>query len=220
MEKKERKNEVVLLLLALLPIVYMLISWKSLPEPVPVHYGINMQPNGYQSKRSLVICMTLFNAAFYLLFKYIYKIDPKRKIAPGSKIYLVIRFAMGILLSVLGLVMIFMAQNQAAASVGNKIILFLIGALFIVLGNYLPVVKQNYFIGIRTPWTLDNEAVWQRTHRVGGKVFVIGGILIVLSAFFSDPRISFAVMTGVACGIATFAVGYSWYLFHKMKKTS
>jgi uncharacterized membrane protein len=219
MEKKEKRNEVVLLLLAILPIVYLFISWKSLPEPVPVHYGVDMQPNGYQSKRSLAICMVLFTAAFYLLFKYIYKIDPKRKIAPGSKVYTILRFAIGILISALGLLIVIMAQSQAAADLGQKIILYLVGALFIVLGNYLPVVKQNYFIGIRTPWTLDNEVVWQKTHRVGGRVFMVGGVLIILSAFFSDPRISFAVLLTVSLVIALFAVVYSWFLFNKLKKT-
>lgn len=61
-----------------------------------------------------------------------------------------------------------------------------VGMLFIVLGNYMPKIKPNYFIGIRTPWTLENEVVWQKTHRVGGKVFVIMGVLIMFTIFVTS----------------------------------
>lgn len=61
-----------------------------------------------------------------------------------------------------------------------------IGVLFIVLGNYLPKIKPNYFIGIRTPWTLENETVWQKTHRLGGKVFVVMGVLMMFTAFVAN----------------------------------
>ncbi len=59
-----------------------------------------------------------------------------------------------------------------------------VGALLIVLGNYMPKIKPNYFIGIRTPWTLESEAVWNKTHRLGGKVFIAMGMLSMLTAFW------------------------------------
>ncbi|MCD6067789.1 MAG: hypothetical protein K0S33_2615 [Bacteroidetes bacterium] len=218
MERKEKRNEVVLLLLAVLPVVYLLISWNALPDPVPVHYSVNMVPNGYQSKISLLLCLVLFNAAFYVLFKYIHRIDPKKKINPQSRIYTILRFATGVLLSFLGMLMLVMAQDQTLVLAGNKLIVLFVGVLFIVLGNYLPVVKQNYFIGIRTPWTLDNESVWTKTHRVGGKLFFIGGLLIAGAAFFPDPEISFWIVMSVTIGVAVFSILYSFLIFRREKR--
>jgi uncharacterized membrane protein len=73
-----------------------------------------------------------------------------------------------------------------------------IGVLFIVLGNFLSKVKSNYFFGIRTPWTLASETVWNKTHRLGGKVFIMAGVLLAMSGLSPErlrlPLFAFAIM--------------------------
>ncbi|MCD6453745.1 MAG: SdpI family protein, partial [Candidatus Aminicenantes bacterium] len=98
-----------------------------------------------------------------------------------------------------------------------KLINILIGVLFVFLGNYLPGIKPNYFVGIRTPWTLENETVWRKTHRVGGWSFVLIGILIIFSVFLPASW-STTVLLILVCAVAFFLVLYSYILWWKISK--
>jgi uncharacterized membrane protein len=89
-----------------------------------------------------------------------------------------------------------------------------LGLLFIILGNYMPKVKTNYFIGIRTPWTLANETVWTRTHRFGGKVFFISGIIILVSAFAPSSIRAVLLIASIVC-IAVVPMVYSYAVYKK-----
>lgn len=214
MEAKERRNEWILILLPVLPLIYFLLVWNSLPENIPVHYGIDMKPNGYQSRLSLFISMTAFLGGFYLLFRYIHLLDPKKKLKENSKVLKILRFVMAFLSTAVCMLLLIMAQQMVSARNGNALVIFTVAATFIILGNYLPVVKQNYFIGIRTPWTLQNESVWVKTHRVGGRLFVIAGVILGLSLFFS-PEITFGILIGEVAAIAVFSFVYSYLEFRK-----
>jgi uncharacterized membrane protein len=90
-----------------------------------------------------------------------------------------------------------------------------LGLLFIILGNYMPKVKTNYFIGIRTPWTLANETVWARTHRFGGKVFFIGGIIMIASAFAPSSIRTVLLIASIVC-IAIVPMVYSYAVYRKV----
>ncbi|HEC65671.1 MAG TPA: SdpI family protein, partial [bacterium] len=89
-------------------------------------------------------------------------------------------------------------------------ILFALGIMFIILGNFLGKVRQNYFVGIKTPWTLNNEEVWQKTQRVGGWMMVIAGILLLIEAFFFQW--AFSVMIGIIVLILIVPVVYSYVI--------
>lgn len=97
-----------------------------------------------------------------------------------------------------------------------KLVPITIGILLIVLGNYMPRIKFNWFVGIKTPWTLSNEEVWKGTHRFAGYMFVIAGVLIVISAFLPAPFNVIAVLTGVVLA-AVFSIAYSYFLYVGVK---
>jgi len=99
----------------------------------------------------------------------------------------------------------------------NMVMPIAMSLLFIILGNYLGKIRQNWYVGIKTPWTLDNEEVWNKTHRLGGKLYVTTGFLGILSIIL-PPTIRFAVVVGGILVSSLWAVVYSYVLFRKIKK--
>lgn len=219
MEKNQKRNEIMLIIISLIPIVFFIFSWNDLPDPMPTHFNINMEPDDYSSRTSALIFITGTMVAMFLLFKYIPRIDPKGKIKMHSKVYVIIRFIMAILMAFIAVLFIINAQMKVSEQLISGGVCISLGAVFIGLGNYLPVIKQNFFVGIRTPWTLSSEAVWTKTHRVGGKLMVIGGVLMLGAAFI--PNIVGGVIASVIVLVAMMLglVIYSFVLFKKEKKS-
>ncbi|CAG9614055.1 Immunity protein SdpI [Bacillus rhizoplanae] len=93
----------------------------------------------------------------------------------------------------------------------------IVGILFLVIGNYLPQCKPNFFVGIRTPWTLSNEEVWRKTHRFSGKVFIVLGIIMCLSIFAPVTWKSYIVLTTVLAGVVITML-YSYFAYKKEMK--
>lgn len=111
------------------------------------------------------------------------KFDPKKEsYGRFQKSYRIVNAALAFFFLLLHIATL--AYNLGVPVDVGRLVLIGVGVLFIVLGNYMPKIKPNYFIGIRTPWTLESEAVWNKTHRLGGKVFIVMGILSMLTAFW------------------------------------
>lgn len=111
------------------------------------------------------------------------KFDPKKEsYSRFQKSYRIVNAALACFFLLLHIVTL--AYNLGVPVDVGRLVPIGVGVLFIVLGNYMPKIKPNYFIGIRTPWTLESEAVWNKTHRLGGKVFIAMGILSMLTAFW------------------------------------
>ena len=92
-----------------------------------------------------------------------------------------------------------------------------LGLLFIFMGQLISKAKRNFFIGIRTPWTLSSDTVWNQTHRVGGKLFMAAGVLALLGAFFPDAAIWFVMLP--IFGVTIFTMVYSYFLYAAEQKT-
>ena len=118
-------------------------------------------------------------------------------------------------MSVLALFIIYMAKNQSVAN--PNYIFLLMGVLFIIFGNYFKTIKANYFIGIRTPWTLESEIVWKETHKMGGKIWFIGGLLIILSCLIFEKEINAVIFLIITAIMVLVPVVYSYLLFKKQK---
>ncbi|HZV13346.1 MAG TPA: DUF1648 domain-containing protein, partial [Candidatus Kapabacteria bacterium] len=167
------KKEWLLWLFLALPFIYTAIIWNSLPDKVPTHWDMNNHVNGYSSKAFAGFFAPCFNVGLYLFFCGLFwalpRIDPRKasyenmgdtlyKIRAGVTIFMTLMF--------LFIMNSMLTQNPVIAT---KAIAVLMMLLFIVLGNYMRTLRPNYFVGIRTPWTIDNPEVWIRTHDVGGK---------------------------------------------------
>jgi uncharacterized membrane protein len=109
------------------------------------------------------------------------------------------------------------AANNESVKNPNYIVL-IIGLLFVFLGNYFKTIKPNYFIGIKTPWTLENETVWKETHSLAGKMWFVGGLIIVFSSLILSKEANFTLFTVITVIIALVPVIYSYIFFKQLEK--
>lgn len=212
------KKELPILVIVLLPFIYLAYIWNELPSKVPIHWNIKGEIDRYGDKTELIIIPFLLPLLVYLIFLVVPKIDPKNKLNKmGGKLQ-TIKFLLTTFMSILALFIIYTAKNQSFTN-PNYIVL-IIGVLFIILGNYFKTIKPNYFIGIRTPWTLENETVWKKTHKLGGKMWFIGGVLIVILSPFLSKSLNFTIFMIITGVITIIPIAYSYLIYKNEKKTA
>lgn len=205
------KKELPILAIVLLPFIYLGYVWNELPSKVPMHWNIKGEIDRYGDKSELIIIPFLLPLLVYLIFLVVPKIDPKNKLNQmGGKLQ-AIKFLLTTLMSILALFIIYTAKNQSFTN--PNYIVIIIGVLFIVIGNYFKTIKPNYFIGIRTPWTLENETVWKKTHKLGGKMWFIGGILIVILSLILNKSLSFTIFMIITGVITIIPIAYSYLIY-------
>ncbi|MBL7741706.1 MAG: SdpI family protein [Chitinophagaceae bacterium] len=199
------------------PSVYLAIIWSRLPEKVAVHFDLQGNPDRYGSKNELlvtVIVLTVITMLAYLLLTNIYRIDPK-KYAAGNKDRLQsIAFAVVLLLAVV-LCLIIYSSSQGSIKLGIGFIFAAVGLMLAVVGNYLPNMKPNYFAGLRLPWTLENEDNWKKTHRLAGKMFFAGGLLLAVICLFTSPLASIIIFFAGTLIMILVPCVYSYRLYKR-----
>lgn len=211
------KKELPLILITMIPAIFLWYVWKELPMEVPLHWNIQGEVDRYGSKNELIWLTTLLPIFMYLLFLFVPLIDPKKKIAMmGGKFY-TIRFFLTLFLSVLFTFIIYSVKEQTLTN--PNYLFMIIGIFYVVLGNYFKTIKPNYFIGIRTPWALENETIWKNTHRLAGKLWVIGGLLIIISCFVFNQETALAIFLIITAIITLIPVSHSYFQFKKLAST-
>lgn len=209
------KNELPIVGLVLLPFVYLAFVWNQLPDEVPVHWNFEGEIDRYGNKTSLLLIPILLPLLTYLVFVLIPKIDPKNNLNKMGNKFQKLKFALTAFMSVLALFIIYSAKNQ---SLGNpNYLILLVGLLYIILGNYFKTIKPNYFIGIRTPWTLENDYIWQKTHKFGGILWFFGGLIIIILSLVLDTNLNNIFFLGISAVITILPILYS-YLMSKADK--
>lgn len=179
------KNLLVLGLLCL-PYVYLYFIYDGLPDQVGLHFGADMKPDRMGPKSELwsttSIMMGIALAAYLIVTNLSY-LDPKNQnlqsVAQIDKISLLVV----LLMSCLSCYIIYSAYS---GYIGNALTIIL-GGFMAILGNLMHNIKPNYFIGMRMPWTLDNENNWRKTHQFGSKIWVAGGLITMLASFLTSP---------------------------------
>lgn len=207
MIKKNLKTLIISSVLILLPVLVGVILWNQLPEQIPTHWNAAGEVDGWSSKAFAVFCLPGILLAAQWLCTLGAGADPKSK-NHSEKVLQLVLWIIPLLSNVLLAITYATALGQ---SVPVEIIMpVLIGIVFIIIGNYMPKCKQNYTIGIKIPWTLNSEENWNKTHRFAGKLWVVCGLLIVLSGFFGG----FWIFAAVALVMVLVPVIYS-YLLHR-----
>lgn len=208
--KVSKKEMILSVILCLLPIVPGLILWEKLPEQVPTHFGLNNEPNGYSSKVFAVFGLPAFMAALDALCLFGLSSDPRAEKHSKALDRIMLWFIPGlsILMSSLCLFMAIGKRINIAL-----VMQLLIGAVFIVVGNYLPKCRRNYTMGIKLPWTLNDDDNWNYTHRLGGFLWVIAGLIEIVNAFIGSPWVFFAVIFMAA--IIPVTASYIYYRRHR-----
>jgi len=209
------KKESPLIGIVLAPFVYLAIIWNTLPEKVPTHWNYKGDVDKWGDKYSLIALLFLLPVLTYVSMLVIPKIDPKKKIEQMGGKYYQLKFILVLFMSTLVFIILQISVNQSTSS--PNLIFIAVGALLIALGNYFTVIQPNYFIGIKTPWTLENKEVWKLTHILAGKLWIIGGLLIVLGSLTIDKSV-FIYLFIVTIAILTLVpVIYSYIKFKELK---
>jgi uncharacterized membrane protein len=186
-------------------------AWPQLPDRLPVHWNIHGEADGWGNKFMGLLFMPLTTLGLYLLLLLLPLIDPgKANYKNFQKVYGIIRVVF----------VVYMAAIYAATLVAafghsvnmTTVILPLVGVLFIVLGNFLGKIRPNWFVGIRTPWTLSSQLSWDKTHRLAGWLFILMGLLFFLVALIQTTWSLLAMLVIDACLIA-WLVLYSYLVY-------
>lgn len=216
MKLSERiKKDWPILLLMMIVLVVSIVLYPSLPEKVPSHWNIKGEIDAYSSKLFGVLGINMMNIVMYFLFIILPNLDPRREnyMKFGSA-YNLIRYVMHLFFVMMQIVIL-------TASFGYEVdVAFLItvgvGIMFVLLGNVMGKIKHNYFVGIKTPWTLADERVWVKTHRFSAPLWVVGGIIVIISAFFGGMA-SFITLMIVTVAMVIIPLVYSYKCFKEIK---
>ncbi|MFN1836195.1 SdpI family protein [Balneola sp. MJW-20] len=211
------KKEWPILILLTLPFIASAFIWEQVPETVPTHFNIHGEADDYGPKWMLLIMIPGIAVLTYLLMVFLPSIDPKRKIESTQKPIAGIRMVITLFFIALYAVTVLIAMGKQVDI--NTFVTIGIGLLFMILGNYMNSVKPNYFIGIRTPWTLEDPRVWKKTHRLGSKLWLLGGGMLILGQllFGGNEVISSTVIGVVIVPLAVIPIVYSYILFKKLE---
>jgi uncharacterized membrane protein len=191
------------------------LFWNQLPDPMPSHWNAAGEINGYMPKFWGIWLMPLMTLGITLLLALVPSIDPlKANIEKfrGFYNFFIIGFV---------IYMIYIYALTLAAALGIKfnmsyMMLPAMGLLFVALSFLIKNAKRNFFIGIRTPWTLSNDDVWDKTHALGAQSFRIGGLIAMISILFGERGFWLFM---IAILLATFVpVVYSYILWRKLQK--
>jgi uncharacterized membrane protein len=217
------KNKLNWLEAALLvaPLIALLAFWNHLPARVPIHWNLRGEIDGWSSK-TFILLLPLISLGIILLLHILPRFDPKLGHAGGGQ---------GRMQSVLGILRLALATffgvifwMQLAASLGHSVAVGRIVPaatllLLATIGNYSSNLRPNYFVGLRTPWTLESPETWRATHRLGGRLMFFGSVLLLVLQFFLSESTFVFLFTASALLLVAWALWYSWHHFHTQGAT-
>jgi uncharacterized membrane protein len=215
----KKNTNIVTAILLILTLAGILISYESLPQIIPTHWGINGEVNETGPKSTIWIFYGLM-IGVNILFIVIANIDPKKhNYKIFEKSYNIFRIVFNIFF--IGIIaLIVMAAKGNSIFNTTRSIMFLTGILLTVIGNYLPKFKPNYTTGIKTPWTLASEDVWKKTHRISGPLWVGGGIVISISSLIVSTNLTIIILLIVVAVLTLISTGYSYFAYKKEQDKS
>lgn len=216
MIKNNKGKAIVSTLILLLPMLAGLVLWNHLPERMPIHWNAAGELDGWAGKPFAVLALPGFLLGLHWFCLIYTSLDPKAKNQSPK--------ALGIIFWICPVISVLINAMMYAAALGISVsvpmlVTLMSGLLFIVIGNYLPKCTSNYTIGIKIMWTLDSEANWNATHRFAGKVWVVGGLLVMLCAFLPSNVMFWTMLAAsLTLGIAPIAYSYLYYRKHGVGK--
>lgn len=216
-DKTKSRLKINWFMIALILSLYVLgyFLYPYLPEQVPSHWNMAGEVDGYSSRTFHVLFFPSLILFLYIIMSFAPALDPRpESYKKFQNIYEGFRWLM-----VGFLILLYVATTLFALgyplSIG-KIVRFALGLLLAFIGNYFGKIKHNYTFGIKTPWTLASEEVWNKTHRVSGPLWVIAGLIWMLSIFIAE-KLSFAICMGSLILVSLYGSIYSYILFNKLK---
>ena len=190
MIKRNKGTLILTSVILLLPMVIGIMIWNKLPEQVPMHWNVNGEVDGWGSKGFVVFGFPLIMLGFQWCGVFVTSLDKASKDMKGKPVQLVLWIYPFISLLVHSLVYTKVLGYDLSVEV---IMPLAMGLMFMVIGNFLPKCKRNRTVGIKLPWTLNDDENWNKTHRFAGKLWVIGGAVIMATAVFGSFIVFFII---------------------------
>lgn len=204
-------------LFAVIALLFSAVVFTKLPDQVPVHFDLKGQPDDWMARRYAAFAMPLFAVLITLMFNVLPNISPRRaNMDRFSDTYwtianMVVAFICVLHVLVLGRSLGWPVDVTTAT-------LLCVGIMFMMMGNVLPRTRSNWWLGIRTPWTMESETVWRATHRLAGKTFMLGGVITVVAALLPAELRPWIAMA--ALGIAGFVPVIYSYLYWRRENAA
>lgn len=209
------KKEWYIIILLIVPFGASAYLWNDLPDMVPTHFNIYGEADDWGPKWVNAIMFPAIGLATYLSLIFLPFIDPKKRIESRQKPIAAIRMLLSLFM--VGLYAFMMAKSMGSELEVRIYVHVAIGFLILILGNYMPSLKQNYFIGVKTPWTLESEMVWKKTHRITAKLWTVGGLILVLIPFLISNQNIYWSICGVLLSILIlYPIMYSYVIFQQL----
>ncbi|MFZ1220865.1 MAG: SdpI family protein [Chthoniobacterales bacterium] len=201
--------------LLIAPLVALLMVWNNLPARVPIHWNLRGEIDGWGSKASLLL-IPLTNIGIIVLLHILPWFDPKLGRTAGGQGRM--QSGLGIIrLALAGFFGVFFWMLIAAAlghPVAGRIVPSATLLLLAIIGNYSANLRPNYFVGIRTPWTLESPETWRATHRLGGRLMFFSSVLLLVLQFFISESTLIILIVALVIFLAAWALWYSWRHYH------
>lgn len=213
MIKNNKIKAIVSSIITMLPALFGVIMWNKLPDSMVTHWGADSNADGTSNKAFAVFGLPIIILILHWVCLIAMSLDKKQK-NQNKK-------ALGMVFWIVPFISLFINTFMYSFALGKEYNPFLLmpilfGLMFVLMGNYLPKVKQNSTFGVRIYWTLNNEENWDKTHRFTGKLWFVGGLLLLISVFLPEnvliPVSAIIIFVNV---ISPFVYSYSVYKKHK-----
>ncbi len=207
--------------LVLAPLVLLLIFWRELPARVPVHWNLSNQIDGWGRKEIYLPLLPFIALGLVAFLRVLPRFDPKlhHKLGLDERMHDVLQIISLALAAFCFAIFLILLTAALGYSISGRIISSAVLVLFAVLGNYLGVLRPNYFIGLRTPWTLESPATWRATHRLGGRLLCFGAVALLLLQFVLGDKLTLLLIVTATLSFAVWTLLYSWHHFRTHEAT-
>lgn len=203
----------------LLIVLVMIIVWSfcytKLPDVVPTHWWPSWLPDATWNKLINIVLFPALTLLIVILFPILSKIDPRKEnYEKFAKVWEIFQFSIIWFFAYMYFVILYLSLNPEISI--TKFMMFWLWVLFIIIWNYLWKIRQNYFVGIKLPWTIENEEVWNKTHRFSGKLFLFWWTILFISWFLGFYPILVFIITLIF--IIIVPVLYSYVIYKRLWK--
>ncbi|MEO8029542.1 MAG: SdpI family protein [Gemmatimonadota bacterium] len=193
--------------------IFTIWAYPQLPADITTHWGLDGQPNAWSSPVVAVLLLPGIVIGIAVVLLLAPAIDPRKESweLHAATYWQITNLVLCVLLSIHVLVL----GNALGWPLPiNRVIPVVVGLLFVLMGNYMPRFRPNWFIGIRTPWTLSSDSVWRQTHRIGGVCLMVAGVLVAAMGLVNAGPLPLVLLSASA-GCVIVPVTYSWVLWRR-----
>jgi uncharacterized membrane protein len=196
-------------------LAFSLAMYSRLPDRVPVHWNVHNHVDRYGPRITLIVFPLVALVVFPVLARVLPKIDPRHaNYEKHERTYWIVWNSIMVLLAAIEALAVGAALGwHSYTSLGVPL---LIGMLFVVIGNVMSRVRSNWFVGIRTPWTLSSDVVWRKTHRLGARTFMLAGLLLIVAALIPGDWTKFGALVAAAVLAALVPIVYSYVAWRRI----